>query len=182
MLDFVVSALAGPTRERYGRALALFGQFAFEQGWALGTFKAAILAVIDRERHLQRLLAGAWDVAFSWRARTPARNHLAMPDSIFKAMVAVSLLWGWHDMAAGLMLGFLGCDCFTSTFRENVFKDCKTTKYTRMMHDMFKDRKNTKYNLMVYVSVAATRCRYKVNKFIEYVQYTPHLRIGVRGV
>jgi adenosine 3'-phospho 5'-phosphosulfate transporter B2 len=33
-----------------------------------------------------------------------------------------------------LMLGFLGCDGFTSTFQEKVFKDCKTTKYNQMMY------------------------------------------------
>merc|ERR1712087_1023815 len=33
-----------------------------------------------------------------------------------------------------LMLAFLGCDGFTSTFQEKVFKDCKTTKYNQMMY------------------------------------------------
>jgi adenosine 3'-phospho 5'-phosphosulfate transporter B2 len=33
-----------------------------------------------------------------------------------------------------LMLGFLGCDGFTSTFQEKVFKDCKTTKYNQMVY------------------------------------------------
>ena len=34
--------------------------------------------------------------------------YLALTDSILKAMVAVSLLWNWPDMALALMLGFLG--------------------------------------------------------------------------
>jgi len=33
-----------------------------------------------------------------------------------------------------LMGGFLGCDGFTSTFQEKVFKDCKTTKYNQMLY------------------------------------------------
>merc|ERR1712039_266686 len=31
-------------------------------------------------------------------------------------------------------VGFLGCDGFTSTFQEKVFRDCKTTKYNQMMY------------------------------------------------
>jgi len=33
-----------------------------------------------------------------------------------------------------LMVGFLGCDGFTSTFQEKVFRDCQTTKYNQMMY------------------------------------------------
>merc|ERR1712061_117765 len=33
-----------------------------------------------------------------------------------------------------LLLGFLGCDGFTSTFQEKLFKDHKTSKFNQMLY------------------------------------------------
>ena len=91
-----------------GRFLAEYGQFLYNRGDAHGVYVDSILAVVDQERSLRRVLTAAWDVADSWKLLMPWSNHCPTPPSVALAMFSLSIIWHWPDMGIFVLMAFLG--------------------------------------------------------------------------
>ncbi|CAK0902320.1 unnamed protein product [Prorocentrum cordatum] len=89
------------------QALAAYCQHMFDSERPLGIYVETINGWIDQHRHLKRQLQLAWDVAWAWKKLVPAYHHRPTPVPVLLAQVSVALLWGWHDVAALLLLGFV---------------------------------------------------------------------------
>ena len=86
------------------RALAQYGQWMFDSYRSRGDYAELINAVVDSNRSLRFKLEAAWDVCFAWRYVIPGQNHLALPEALFLALLALALQWNWYDMAGCLMV------------------------------------------------------------------------------
>ena len=106
-LATTVEELAQLGGREVSRALAGYGQFLYDSGEPLGIYVDTINAVVDLDRSLRRQLQAAWDVADSWRALVPQRNHVPTPPVLSLAMISLALLWGWVDVAALIYLSFV---------------------------------------------------------------------------
>jgi len=96
------------TAEALDDLLEQYAQSCFNSGRSLRDFKETINAVVDLRPRLRGCLPAAWDSAWEWRARQPGLNRIAMPPSVVRAMAVVALHWGWTDLAALILIGFLG--------------------------------------------------------------------------
>jgi len=90
------------------RHLAEYGQHLYREGVAQGTFVSTILAVVDKERSLRKMLTSAWDVAESWRMLMPWANHIPTPPALALALFSLATCWGWDDMAVFILICFTG--------------------------------------------------------------------------
>ena len=88
------------------RMLAMCGQWLYESGGAVSHLTYTILAIVDLRRDYKRALHRAWDAVALWKQLQPVRSHRPMPRTMMLAMVALSLLWGWSDIAFGIAVGF----------------------------------------------------------------------------
>ncbi|CAE7313132.1 unnamed protein product [Symbiodinium sp. CCMP2592] len=91
-----------------GTTLVAFGKFLFYQGSPKYVFSETINACADRFKHYRAFFASAWSVLTRWEEEEPAERSMIIPVSVFKAALAVSLLWGWPYFAAALMVAFNG--------------------------------------------------------------------------
>ena len=89
-----------------GTALVAFGKFLFYNGSPKYVFSETINACCDRFKHYRTFFAAAWAVLSRWEEEEPIERSMVIPVSVFKAAVAVSLLWNWPIFAAGLLIGF----------------------------------------------------------------------------
>ena len=53
-------------------------------------------------------LSGAWSLVTRWEIAEPLRHRTPLPETLYKAMVALALMWGWPRFAAVLTLAFEG--------------------------------------------------------------------------
>ena len=58
--------------------------------------------------HWKTFFGPGWQVARRWRILEPSERRMIMPESVLRAGVAVSMLWGWPRFAAMLLMGFTG--------------------------------------------------------------------------
>ncbi len=94
-----------PFAFHFGNPRAIRVPFAFH--WRTQPFET-INAVVDLQRAWRRCLPQCWDVAWVWRGLIESHSHYPIPDFVFLAFTALALLWGWGDVAALLLAGFLG--------------------------------------------------------------------------
>jgi len=88
--------------------LEQYAQACFNSGRSLHDYKETINAIVDLRPRLRGCLPAAWDSAWEWRARQPGLNRIAMPPGVVRALAVVALHWGWIDLAALILIGFLG--------------------------------------------------------------------------
>ena len=108
---------AGPAFEEFvempvrdiNKILCRYGQIMYNAGAPYGAFHQTLMAITDRNRGLVRQLGASWDVARTWQQLMPRKSHIPTPVAVFRAMLALALLWGWLDMAILLSIGFLCC-------------------------------------------------------------------------
>ena len=94
--------------ELVSEALVAYGKSLFYAGKPYGRFSETINAISARRPLVRRGLASAWDLAFAWLMDEPSSHHPAMPVSLVLALAALSLLWGWIDEAAVILLTWSG--------------------------------------------------------------------------
>ena len=87
-------------------ALRGYGLDLFRQGKQRYLLVYAILAVQQLRPEFRRQLAGAWQVDAKWQLEEPGQCRAVLPAPLFRAALAVALLWGWHCFAGMLILGF----------------------------------------------------------------------------
>lgn len=94
--------------EHLCRALSEYGRELFDAGRPYSHYSETINSVGSLRPALRRLLTGAWDLAFAWLREEPFEHHIACPFQVLLALLAVSLCWGWVDMAGVLSLSWGG--------------------------------------------------------------------------
>ena len=80
----------------------------YKSGKAYNSFAETINAVAGARPQIKKQLTQAWDYAFSWVADEPFGHHPAMPAGILIALMSLSLLWGWPQVAAAFGLAWAG--------------------------------------------------------------------------
>ena len=88
--------------------MANYGQSLYDVGDPLYMYLETLNAVVDHERSLRRHLQEAWDVGTAWHRLSPAYNRLPTPAPLLLAMTTLAFLWHWWDVAALLLLSFVG--------------------------------------------------------------------------
>ncbi|CAE7945305.1 Abhd17b, partial [Symbiodinium sp. KB8] len=91
-----------------GTVLVAYGKFLFYGGSPKYVFSETINACTDHFKHYRQFFASAWAVLTRWQEEEPGERSMVLPVSVFKAAVALALLWSWPLFAAGLLLGFNG--------------------------------------------------------------------------
>lgn len=106
-LRIVVSEDSFPP-QHMSTALIGFGKHLFYTGAPKYLFAETINAVIDRFPTYKGCVSAAWGTLKKWEEAEPTERAMVMPASIFKAAVALALLWHWKRFAGALLLGFHG--------------------------------------------------------------------------
>ena len=90
----------------FNRLLDDYGRQSYVEHRSLHDYSELVNGVVDFDRELKGRLRKAWDLAEVWRARHPVESHLAVPVVVFRAMMVVSISWGWYRWASLLGLAF----------------------------------------------------------------------------
>ena len=88
--------------------LARYGQYCYDTYVSRSDFSETINGVVDRRRGLRGGMTAAWDVNLVWRSLMPWYNHVPTPRRFMRALISLSLIWGWLDMAVCLSLFWVG--------------------------------------------------------------------------
>ncbi|CAE7245675.1 SUF4 [Symbiodinium sp. CCMP2456] len=91
-----------------GTALVGYGKALFYSGSPKYTFSETLNAVVDRFKHFRASLGAAWSILTRWEEEEPVERSMVMPEAVFRAAIAVALLWQWPLFAAALLVGFHG--------------------------------------------------------------------------
>ena len=68
-----------------------------------------LITYLQRDyKDLKANLAEVWDIVTRWERVFPTRHRVPLPFTLYQAMVAISLLWGWPRFGATLSLAFQG--------------------------------------------------------------------------
>ena len=97
---------AGDDARTIDALLAAYGQQVYDSNGSLSVYRDTILGVVDSQRHLRRVLPGAWDGVTAWEALEPSESHTPLPLAVALGFVVVALSWGWLSLGALLALGF----------------------------------------------------------------------------
>ena len=89
-------------------ALGGFGLWLYASGAPRHWLTDAINLVGARWPEWRAMLGPAWQVNRAWAQAEPGRSRVVIPASLLRAMLGVSLLWGWTRFAGLLFLGFCG--------------------------------------------------------------------------
>jgi hypothetical protein len=91
-----------------GALLRRYGVHLFRTNAPLYLFIDSINSVVDANRDLQYSLRVAWDTVTIWRTIEPVHPRPPLPRAIFRAMVVLSILWGWYGFSAVTIIAFKG--------------------------------------------------------------------------
>jgi hypothetical protein len=78
----------------FDSVLRRFGAYLYDSGRPVYTYVYA--------------LPSSWDLVALWEQLEPVKHRRPVPQSVFKAMVALAVAWGWRRYAAVLVIIFLG--------------------------------------------------------------------------
>ena len=92
--------------ERLVTFLVRYGSELYDAGRPYSHYAETINAVGAAKPTVRRLLSGAWDLAFSWLREEPYEHHVACPFQIMLAILSVSLVWGWPQVAGVVALSW----------------------------------------------------------------------------
>lgn len=85
-----------------------FGKHLFEEGSGLYLLRQ-LVTHIQRERpNFKFYLTKAWRLISKWEVIEPVSHRTPLPPVVFRAMVVVSILWGWRIVAGILLLTYEG--------------------------------------------------------------------------
>lgn len=144
--------------ENMNLALRAYGLELFKDGKPRYLLVYAITAVQQFFPEFKRHLAGAWQVDLRWQMEEPGQCRAVLSAPILRALIAVSLLWGWFAFAGSVVLGFGGMlhpsEILALTRRDLVFpedallqkpclyvfiKNPKTARFARRQHAKIED-------------------------------------------
>lgn len=89
-------------------ALKAYGLALFKQGSRRYMLVYAITAIQQVRPEFRGHLSGAWQVDRKWQLEEPSSCRAVLSAPVFRAIIGLSLLWGWHSFAGLVALGFGG--------------------------------------------------------------------------
>ncbi len=104
--DAMESALSQPALlvlllQEYGNCL-------YEEGRALYLYRHLVVLVQQSFQHAKPFMGPAWSMIARWEKLAPTAHRTPVPEAVFRAVVSVSLCWGWRLFAAIVGVTFLG--------------------------------------------------------------------------
>ena len=104
--DAMESALSQPALlvlllQEYGNCL-------YEEGRALYLYRRLVVLVQQSFQHAKPFMGPAWSMIARWEKLEPTAHRTPVPEAVFRAVVSVSLCWGWRLFAAIVGVTFLG--------------------------------------------------------------------------
>ena len=83
------------------------GQVQFRRGASVNSLKAATFGLQDRRNGIRVFMKPVWATVTNWEREEPADSHVPLPAVAFAAALAVCFSWGWLQMLAALIVGWL---------------------------------------------------------------------------
>lgn len=102
-IDVVLSSA-----EQANLALRSYGLELFRLGKPRYMLVYTITAVQQVRPEFRRQLAGAWQVDHKWQLEEPGQCRAVLSAPVLRAILCLSLLWGWRRFAGIVALGFGG--------------------------------------------------------------------------
>jgi hypothetical protein len=98
---FLCPELAVKILEKYGLHL-------FSSGGKLDELRHLLVFVPQEFPKIRSVISPCWQLVTKWELWQPLKHRQPLPESLFKAMFAIAVLWKWTRWAATLLLGFEG--------------------------------------------------------------------------
>ena len=88
--------------------LDAFGRELFSEGASLYLFRHMLAAVQRWQPDFRPFMGRAWQLVVRWESLEPTVHRTPLPLVLFRAMVAVASLWGWHRFLGIMLLSYFG--------------------------------------------------------------------------
>ncbi len=103
--DAMASALSQPALlvlllQEYGNCL-------FEEGRALYLYRHLVVLIQQNFQHAKAFMGPAWNMVAKWERLEPTTHRTPVPDALYRAVISVSLCWGWKYFAAVVGVAYL---------------------------------------------------------------------------
>lgn len=85
-----------------------YGNYMYKEGHSLFMYRHLVVFVQQHFLEAKPLMSRPWGMVARWEKIEPTTHRVPLPLIVFKAMVGVSLGWGWTYFTAILVLGFCG--------------------------------------------------------------------------
>lgn len=85
-----------------------YGNCLYEEGRALYLYRHLVVLVQQSFQHAKPFMGPAWSMIAKWEKLEPTAHRCPVPEAIFRAVISVSLCWGWRYFAAIVGITFLG--------------------------------------------------------------------------
>lgn len=85
-----------------------YGNYMYKEGHSLFMYRHLVVFVQQHFLEAKPLMLRPWGMVARWEKIEPTTHRVPLPLIAFKAMVGVSLGWGWTYFTAILVLGFCG--------------------------------------------------------------------------
>ena len=86
------------------KRLTEYGSQLYDAGRPYNHYAETINGLASLKPTIRRLMAGAWDLAFTWLREEPYEHHLACPYQVLLGALTLAIIWGWPRVAAVLAL------------------------------------------------------------------------------
>lgn len=85
-----------------------FGNVLYSEGAALYIYRHLAVYAQKNVFGIRPCMNVVWDNVHRWEILEPTVHRVPLPTSVFRALVTLSVLWGWHKFAGSLCLAFYG--------------------------------------------------------------------------
>ncbi|CAK9079134.1 Uncharacterized protein SCF082_LOCUS37773 [Durusdinium trenchii] len=146
----LLGGFAQATSDRMLRCLNAFEQWCKDEAGGMPRYWLvyAITAVQQICPEYRRVLSGAWQVDRKWQLEEPGQCRAVLSAPVLRAILALSLLWGWWSLAGVVALGFGGMlhpnEFLCLTRRDLVFPE-DTWMEQRMLYVRIKNPKTARF-------------------------------------
>lgn len=85
-----------------------FGNVLYSEGAALYIYRHLAVYAQKNVFGIRPFMNVVWDNVHRWEILEPTVHRVPLPTSVFRALVTLSVLWGWRKFAGSLCLAFYG--------------------------------------------------------------------------
>ena len=85
-----------------------YGNCLYEEGRALYLYRHLVVLVQQSFLLAKPFMGPAWNMIAKWERLEPSAHRAPVPEALYRAVVSVSLCWGWRYFAAVVGVSFLG--------------------------------------------------------------------------
>ena len=88
--------------------LQRYGVELYSSGRAIYEYRHLLVMAQQRMPLLRPAITAAWQLLTKWENLQPLVHRLPLPEILYKAMVSIASMWGWHRWCATLVLVYEG--------------------------------------------------------------------------